>query len=166
MARAAVPWLAGAAIVLAAATGIKKARDADREHMGYGELTERKARRAWGKGEEALQDAKDRTERGWFGLKVRLHYALIRFSIWQTSRTLNGVLITSRQVFLTCCALCVVVFVQRRASETADDAGNKLNETKDAAARKASRIRYASNKSAIYVSECSLFISCREACAI
>ena len=72
LAWAALPWVAGAAIVAAAVLGVKKATcEEDKDDMSYGELTARKARKARGKGEEALEETKEATKRNWFGLKVR-----------------------------------------------------------------------------------------------
>jgi hypothetical protein len=88
--RSAIPWVAGAAIVLAAATSMK--RNKDEEGLG------RKARRAGNKAGSALDDLEDRAERNWFGLK-------------------------------------------RNVEGAADEAGNKLEHAKNAAARKVRCIR-------------------------
>ncbi|KAL4519727.1 hypothetical protein Ndes2526B_g01701 [Nannochloris sp. 'desiccata'] len=87
--RSAIPWVAGAAIVLAAATSMKRNKDEE----GYGKSAGRKARRAGEKAESALNDLEDRAERNWFGLK-------------------------------------------KNVEDAADEAGNKLENAKNAAARK------------------------------
>jgi len=69
--RSAIPWVAGAAIVLAAATSMKRNKDG----KGYGKAAGRKARRAGEKAESALDDFEDGAERNWFGLKRNVEEA-------------------------------------------------------------------------------------------
>jgi hypothetical protein len=57
--RSALPWIAGAAIVLAAATSLKRNKDEEK-------TAARKAKRKVG---EAVGDLEERAERSWFGLK-------------------------------------------------------------------------------------------------
>lgn len=93
--KAAAPWIAGIAVVLAAGTAYKRSKcENDKDEMSYGELTRRKAGRAGDKARKGWDDTKDEVERGWFGLK-------------------------------------------RKSEEAADEAGDKVNSAKDAAARKA-----------------------------
>ena len=65
--RAAVPWVAGAAILVAAGSAMRRSKSED--DIGYGDVTRRKARRAKDEASSAWDETKDTAERGWFGLK-------------------------------------------------------------------------------------------------
>ena len=63
--KAAIPWIAGAAFLVAAGAALKRAN----EDEDVTSKARRKARRAGDKVESAWDETKEQAERGWFGLK-------------------------------------------------------------------------------------------------
>lgn len=68
--KAALPWLAGLAIAVAA-TNAMRSRKEEEPGEGVGDVVRRKAKRAGDKAEEAWEEGKAGAQRGWFGLKRR-----------------------------------------------------------------------------------------------
>lgn len=74
--RAAAPWIAGFAVILAAGNAYKRSKCEDEKtDIGYGDLTKRKADRAANRARGTWEDTKENAERGWFGLKRRTEEA-------------------------------------------------------------------------------------------
>ncbi len=68
--KAALPWLAGLAIAVAATNAMRRPKD-DERGEGVGDVACRKAKRDGDKAEEAWEEGKESARRRWFGWKRR-----------------------------------------------------------------------------------------------